>query len=523
VLGSPDISNTKYDAEEKLNDPHDLVKDGSLTLFFYGKTFVPMKMVDFLLDMLPLGYLITPLSHKKDSTIWRYDEYTGTYGPHGITWINKTMQDLLGEETKTARQNEVVNQLRTKTTDWDDEFNHENPDFVMLMNGAFSLSEKKLYSYSPTYKAKSRLPIYYDPEAKCPEIDSFLSQVFHQDDIPVIEEWMAYHLEKGYPFAKILFLIGDGANGKSTFLNLLEAMLGEENVSKKTLFELNADNFAAAKLYGKLGNISPDVSEDEIKYSGKLKALTGNETIDAREIYQSSFKFKNQAKLSCAANKPPKTPDVTTAWFRRLLFIICDRTFSPEEADPNILQKLTTREELSGFFNVMLIARERLLSNGNFSREETPDQVQEKYDLMSDPITAFVEDCVIHKAGASFEKDAFYLAFRTYCRKRGFTPCMKGELTKELNTRYGKSISVSTPRVKGKRVPTWNGIGLDLETREKWVSGKGGTSGDTLIPFIQKKDKEGVIDTPTTLSTPTSEDFDVEEWDDPDYKEEEDE
>jgi putative DNA primase/helicase len=500
-------------------DPHALVVEDVKSLFFYGKTFVPMKVVDFLIDRLPMIYLITPLSHKKDSTIWRYTDDTGIYSPFGISWIQATMQKLLGEESTTSRQNEVVQQLRIRTYDWDNEFNNENPDFVMLMNGAFCMSERKLYSYSPAYKAKARLPIFYDPGAACPNITKFIGEVFHKDDIDTIEEWLAYHLVSGYPFAKILFLIGDGANGKSTFLNLLNAILGTENVSKKTLFELNNDKFAASKLYGKLANISPDVSEDEIKHSGKLKALTGNEEIDARKIYQSSFSYINRAKLNCAANKPPKTPDVTRAWFRRLLFVICDMIFSPEEADPNILETLTTREELSGIFNVMLDARERLLENGRFSRDETPDEVQEKYDLMSDPITAFIEDCVIHEAGATYEKDAFYLAFRTYCRKRGFTPCLKSALTKELNTRYGRSITVTNPRRQGKRVPTWEGLTLDLETHELWESGKGGTSGKTSLPYILKKSQERDTDTPTTSTTPTSLDLEP-EWDDPDYPKE---
>ena len=454
-------------ANEPLNDPHDLLAEDQKNLFFYGKTFVPMKAVDFLLSMLPLGYFITPLSHKRESTIGVYQDYTGIYEPYGINWIQKTMQEQLGEESTTTRQNEVVQQIRIKTYDWDNEFNTEAPDFVILMNGAFNKTERKLYSYSPAYKAKARLPVYYDPDADCPAIKKFMSEVFHEDDILLMQEWMGYHLVTGYPFAKILFLIGDGANGKTTFLNLLTAILGTKNVSKKTLFDLKADKFAIAELYGKLANISPDVSEDERKHSGKLKALTGNDEIDARAIYQSSFKYKPQAKLSAAANKPPKTPDVTLAWFRRQLFVICDRVFTPEEADPYILESLTTREELSGVFNWMLDGMDRLLKTGLFSRNETPDEIQEKYDLMSDPVSAFIEDCVIHKAGATYEKHGF-------------------------------------SRIRGDRVPTWNGITLDLDSRVKWEGGKGGKSGSTSITRVRKNSGGSGIDTPTTATTLTS-------------------
>ena len=493
----------------ELVDPHDLIADGRQSLFFYGKKFVAMKMVEYLMDMLPAGYLITPLSQKRDSTIWRYDDAEGTFNPYGVNWIQKTMQELLGEENNSARQNEVVQQLRVKTYDWDNRFYNEEPGFVVVLNGVLSLSERKLYSYSPIYMAKARMPIFYDPDTKCPRIERFFTEIFDKNDIPTIEEWSGYGLVSGYPFAKILTLIGDGANGKTTFLNLLEAAYGPENVSKKTLFELNSDKFAVSKLLGKYLNISPDVSEDEIKHTGKLKALTGNEIIDAREIYQSSFQFRNRAKLTCAANKPPRTPDVTRAWFRRMLFVICDRIFTPAEQDPHLIESLTTPEELSGFLNLMLDGMDRLLKNGKFSREETPDEVQAKYDLMSDPVTAFIEDCVIQETGAKIGKEELYRAFRTYCKNRGFTACLKGDLTKELNTRYGRSISVVTPRIAGKRVPTWNGLGLDSESREKWDSGKGGMSGNTLIPFTQKNIFERVEGTPTTVTTLTIPELDI--------------
>ena len=87
------------------------------------------------------------------------------------------------------------------------------------MNGAFSKSERKMYGYSPAYRAKTRLPLYYDPDADCPAIKKFMAEIFHADDIPLIEEWMGYHLVYRYPFAAMLFLIGEGANGKTTFFN----------------------------------------------------------------------------------------------------------------------------------------------------------------------------------------------------------------------------------------------------------------------------------------------------------------
>ena len=94
-----------------------------------------------------------------------------------------------------------------------------------------------------------------------------------------------------------MVLIGEGANGKSTFTNLIRAFLGEKNCSAIPMQDLATDKFAASRLYGKLANLYPDLPSIGIGDTSKLKALSGSDTIDAQEKFKSLFGFRNTANL----------------------------------------------------------------------------------------------------------------------------------------------------------------------------------------------------------------------------------
>ena len=104
-------------------------------------------------------------------------------------------------------------------------------------------------------------------------------------------------------FEKVFMLIGEGANGKSTFLGVMQAVLGFDNVSAESLHDLTYERFAVASLFGKMANLHPDIESSELKNTGLLKALISGDAISAEKKYLHSFKFTNKAKLFFSANQ----------------------------------------------------------------------------------------------------------------------------------------------------------------------------------------------------------------------------
>lgn len=457
--------------------------------YFEDGKFVPSKLVKDIASETIENYLYTPTTDKGGDVIWKYHHDLGIFKPDGIPYVEQRATQLLGDKVKAHRVSEVVKLVQIETY-LDKNVFEEDPNIVVLLNGAYHLDSGELTDYNAIHNAKSRIPVNYNPQATCPKILQFLSEVI-PENVETFQEWMGYHLLKDYRFQKYLNLIGDGANGKTTLINLMIAFLGSENVSNHTLYELISDKFAKADLQGKLSNLASDIASDELKRTGALKGLTGNDWTNAQKKFQQSFDFKNYAKLTFPANQLPRTPDQSRAFFRRFLPITCPNKFEGDNCDPNILEKLTTEEELSGFFNWALKGLKRLLKNGVFTKSLTTEQLQAKYELMSDPVTAFIDYCVEKNPDGVVAKDDFYKAYYWFCKDRGFAPVLKGTLSKEIKPRI-PGLDEGRRGSRGNRKTSWVGVSLSCQ-------GCQGCQGSILL--AEKPNSQRSIFTLDTLDT----------------------
>jgi len=314
----------------------------------------------------------------------------GKYHSKGENGIRKIGEDYMEDLSSKHAKNEVVDHIRDKNYQSREIFTTP-VHLINMENGVFNLRTKKLMPHNPNYFFINEIPVKYNPDAKCPKIMKFLSEVAKEKDIPVIQEFTGYLLYRNYIFHKALLLLGGGKNGKSVLINLLKTFVGKKNTSDKELQALANDKFASSKLYGKLLNAAADISAAALNQTGKFKALVGNDTIDAEKKFQDSFSFTNYAKMIFSANMLPVTNDDSYAFYRRLIILNFDEIFEGKNCDSNILKKLTTPEELSGMFNWALEGLFPLLKNEDFTYETPVEKIREQYKLRSDPVYAFAQ------------------------------------------------------------------------------------------------------------------------------------
>src|SRR5207245_9167429 len=124
--------------------------------------------------------------------------------------------------------------------------------------------------------------------------------------------------------------LGGGGNAKDTFDRVLIILLGSENVSSRSLQELETNRFAKADLYGKRANICSDVPDITLRATGVLKSLTGEGLVTAENKNQKAFQYRNSAKLIQSLNKLPKSPDDTDAFFRRWFLTLFPHVFGDD-------------------------------------------------------------------------------------------------------------------------------------------------------------------------------------------------
>jgi putative DNA primase/helicase len=414
--------------------------------YFVEGKFVPMLLAEELMN----EYHFITMRDNEQMYVWR----EGCYRPYAETLIKEECKRRLGEEFRTNRVSEVIDYIKASTfTDR----REEPPHLIPLKNGVLDINIMELKPHSPEYLFFNLLPVEYNPNAKCPNIEKFLNEVAGcKEDVDILLEVIGFCLYREYFIAKALMLVGEGSNGKSTFLNLVKAFLGKENVAGRSLQDLEENRFAKADLQHKLANIYADLPDKALWRTGTFKMLTGRDLIAAERKFQQSFTFENYAKLLFSANKVPEAYDDTDAFFRRWIIVVFPNQFVNDEADPHILKKLTTPEELSGLLNLVLPVLKRLLEKGQFSYSKTTEEIRQDYIRKSSPIGAFVMDCLAVDSDAFIPKQDLYNTFAEYCRIRKI-PCVTKDTFFKNLPQYVAVID-HRPKINGQRIVTFKGI-----------------------------------------------------------------
>jgi len=299
---------------------------------------------------------------------------------------------------------------------------------VNLKNGTFEISPEKRIIRQPsrTDFITYQLPFDYAPDSKAPIFETYLDKV--QPDKRrqmILAEYVGYLFIKSstLKLEKTLLLYGSGANGKSVFFEIINAMLGgDENVSNYSLQNLTNDTgYFRAMLANKLVNYASEIN-------GKLEAsifkqLVSGEPVDARLPYGKPFTLIDYAKLIFNCNELPKDTEQTHAFFRRFLIVPFDVTIPEEEQDKELPKKII-QNELSGVFNWVLDGLNRLLAQKKFTDSEAVNKQLEDYKRHSDSVQMFLEDENYIKSVNDFTqlKD-LYKCYKDYCNENGYRPC----------------------------------------------------------------------------------------------------
>ena len=306
--------------------------------------------------------------------------------------------------------------------------NNTSKVLVNFKNGTFEIdaAKRKLRQPKPEDFITYQLPFDYNPKAKAPLFETYLNTV--QPDIErqnILAEYIGYVFIKTstLKLEKTLLLFGSGANGKSVFFEIINALLGgDANVSNYSLQNLTSDNgYYRAMIANKLLNYSSEIN-------GKLdtsifKQLVSGEPLDARLPYGEPMIIKDFAKLIFNCNELPKECEHTNAYFRRFLIIPFDITIPAGQQDKELAVKII-RNELSGVFNWVLSGLDRLLFQKQFTVSEAVSRQLDEYKKQSDNIRFFLsEENYTVDANQSKPLKELFSEYRSFCMESGFHFC----------------------------------------------------------------------------------------------------
>ena len=281
--------------------------------------------------------------------------------------------------------------------------------------GKWRLEPHRKERYSIT-----QLGVDYDPNAKAPRFSQFLEEIFDGDPdagdkARLLLELMGYTLLPTCRYEKFALLVGNGANGKSVVLGILEAMLGMENVASVAPDQLD-NRFQRGYLHGRLANIVTEIAEGAIINDAALKALTSGEVTTAERKYCDPFTFRPYATAWFATNHMPHTRDFSDALFRRACVLTFNNRFEGDRRDPLLKDKLLT--ELPGILNLCLAAIARVFETGAFTEPASTIEAARQWRLEADQVAQFVEECCRLHRGEVRKRD-LYGAYEQWCDQAG--------------------------------------------------------------------------------------------------------
>jgi putative DNA primase/helicase len=269
----------------------------------------------------------------------------------------------------------------------------------------------------------------------------FIKKTFYEEDISLVQEWFGFHLIRRYIFKKAVIFHGEKNTGKTVALNLLTTFLGN-NVSGLSLQDISKGKpFDLLALKDKDANICDDLSSADMKAVGGFKMSVGDGWINGEMKFGDKIRFKNTAKDTNSCNKIPSSEiDIDDeAYYDRVLLIPVDNVIPKEERNKNLIDELTTPEELGGLLNWAIEGYRRLVKQNGFSHEKTPEETKFLMLQNGNSLAEFATDILIQADGSKVCKESMYKIYCNWCINH------KPQLSPDSKEKIGRSLTRFAP------------------------------------------------------------------------------
>ena len=346
--------------------------------------------------------------------------------------INKILKQ--GGYSRTRKITEIVREImkriKAETMKFKEfPFNKKSQYMVPVRNGVIVRKQlNMLMPKSPVWGFTYSLQVDYNQNASTEPVDKFLHDIVTEEDSGILLQAVAQALLQNENYQLSYLLTGQGANGKSTYINLVTALLGMENITAISIQDLIEDKFKAAELQGKLMNLYADLPKTSLKSTGQFKILTGGDAMVVEKKFHQPFKMVNKAVFVFSANELPGVNDATFAFWRRWAVIDFPHKF---KNDPTFKERLMTNENISGFLNLILQKMNDIEIHGVY-RSEKVEEIMSAWQKRSNSAFAFITDTIVRDVCGFVSKDKIWSEYQTYCRDNDLTPVSKTAFKQDI-------------------------------------------------------------------------------------------
>lgn len=300
----------------------------------------------------------------------------------------------------------------------------QDPWLLTCRNGTLDLRSGRLRPHRKEDMITKLSPTTYDEAADCPLWEECLNTWMrgNQQDIRFLQKAVGYSLTGSIGEQCLFFLYGFGRNGKSTFIDIVMALLGDYAHKAPTSMIMAKDAGQSgipndiAQLKGVRFTVASELEKGKRLAEALVKDLTGNDPITARFLHQEYFTFWPTHKLWMYGNHKPVVRGTDDGIWRRIRLIPFVAQIPTEEMDTHLESKLM--RELSGILR-WAVEGCMLWQNEGLRPSESVENATNEYRSSMDVFSSFLTECCTVGIGYTCKFGVIYERYKAWCSENG--------------------------------------------------------------------------------------------------------
>lgn len=409
-------------------------------VFFNGKTFLHDKFAEFLISEYHIIKIGSALHYFKD----------GVY-------VHGNIEGLMIKHIQNLKQNQRKEVLSYMTARIDQNTPVSSANYIAFRNGIYDVSTDDLEEFNQSKIMTNKINWNYNPEAYSKTADDVLNSIACNDKQVrlLLEEVIGYTFYRRNELRKAFMLKGKRHNGKSTFIDMIAYLLGEDNISALDLNDLSHE-YKAADLFGKLANLGDDIEDEFIPSAGIFKKVVSGDRMNSNVKFAAPIEFNPYCKLIFSGNTIPRLGRGrdSEAILDRLIIVPFNAEFNKDNPSfsPFIKYQLRSEECMEYLIRIGIEGLKRVLHAQGFTTTAGTEKELEEYAETLNPISMFFEemgDSMLHESTKKC-----YRRYNEFCIENAMKPISHIEFSKQVKAYYGYDIKVVNIDKKSTRVFT---------------------------------------------------------------------
>lgn len=326
-------------------------------------------------------------------------------------------------------------------------------NLIAFNNGVLDIVNDTFTDFSPEYIITNKIPHNYIPGAHSDLLDRVMLKLACGDEtvLKLLYQAVGYTFYRRNELRKSFFLLGEKRNGKSTFLDMVQTLLGEDNVSNLDLCEIGSQ-FRTAELVNRLANIGDDINDEWVSNTATFKKVVSGDVITVEKKGKDPFKLRSFAKFFFSANSLPRLGrgKDSSAVMDRLVVIPFDAKFSKQDADYDPFIKYKLREEavIEALIVKAIPALKEVLADQEFVQCDRVAENLAEFEKSNNPILEFFDD--LDEADYKNEPvKTVYQKYATFCLSNNLQAMSALEFQKQMKKHF--NLAVKNVELNGKK------------------------------------------------------------------------